>query len=132
MRRIRSTLVLLLLPLWFLSTAHCGIESLSSLLADGHCAGNFCSNKQDCERDACELLEEGGYRGEAAALLAKPVFTYLALPFPDALSHLQPWSASPPAEVDKPPIDYAFQPLPAWQFERRAVPLPGAPPYSVS
>ncbi len=116
-----------MLPLWFFSTAHCGLESLSTLLADDHCAGNFCSNKQDCERDACELLEESGYRGEVVARTTKPILTVLALPFPDDTAQLRLWQSSPPAEVDKPPIDYEFQALPAWQFERRAAPLPGAP-----
>lgn len=129
MRRLRPFIALLLLPLWFSATVHCGIEVLGELLSHdhGHGLGNLCNEKEACARDACDLLEDSGYRGDVAAVSVEPL--------PDDGAALPPvaalWLVSvldgSTAEVWKPPVDYERPRLPAWQFERRAAPWPGAP-----
>jgi hypothetical protein len=123
MRRLQPLLALVLLALWLPATMHCGLESLGSF---AHFAGNLCDDKKACSEDACDLLENGGYMGAVPKITAKPVVFTTVLPLAEPLSgpmRIIP----PPAEVEKPPLEFEWGEPPPWQFARRAAMLPGAP-----
>lgn len=129
MRRLCPFVAVLLLPLWFSATVHCGIEVLGELLSHEHGHGNLCNEKGACARDACDLLEDSGYRGEVAAFSVKPFSPDGAALLPATVSWLVSLREVDESEVWKPPVDYERPRLMAWQFERRAAPWPGAPAF---
>lgn len=123
---MRRLLTLLLLPLWFAASVHCGLEALRELYAHQGCSGNLCSDKGDCDRDACDLLEDGDYRNESGELgMGKPSMVTGPGEPADAPVWSCPLDATP--AVWKPPVLY--QPLPRRPapLELRAVAWPGAP-----
>jgi hypothetical protein len=122
-RRLYPLIACLLLSMWLPATMHCGFESLGTMVDFG---GNLCDDKGSCDHDSCDLLEGGGYSSSIDVVDVAPVLLVTALPWCDPASRACA-ALCAIAEPERPPIDFTRRPLPGWQFDHRAAPLPGAP-----
>lgn len=125
--RGRKLIAACLLALWLVATQHCGLEALglfaehAETVADTGC----CAGSDQCERDDCHTLENGGYRIDGASVkvaaprltLGDPSEEWIAIPEPEPLPDINLTGILASA------LDW----VPTWQFVRRAAAPAHAP-----
>jgi hypothetical protein len=116
--------VMLMLALWGLAKVHCDLEQVPGLEFLACCQHPDTAPHQDndCEHDACSVVESGFYKvEEQAASVPVPLLV---------LSFVLPlWEAAPPAPAPRPELlNCSLPELPRpWQFFYRTALPPRAP-----
>lgn len=124
MNWLTKTIALAVLALWGLATVHCDLEQLPGLEFLSCCdhSGTAPHQDNDCNEDACAVVESGFYQlEEQPASLPAPVL---------GLSFLQSfWAATPPVALPEDVVLILVPPeLPRiWQFALRTALPPRAP-----
>ncbi len=122
-----KAVVLVLLALWGLATAHCALEQMPGLefLACCQHASNAPHQDNDCDQDGCAAVESGFYKIEdnpafsPALTLSTALQAWEYIDKPDAVPSFLPVSLAPP--------EYSR----LWQFHYRAALPPRAPSFVV-
>ena len=67
---LRSFCAVVMLVLWVPATVHCELEDLSAIFSAFGCESHAVEPEQgeECNHDACDLVEEGGYRLDSCVL----------------------------------------------------------------
>jgi hypothetical protein len=118
---MRRLLTIALLTLWWSATMHCRLEAVTEILAcDSHC-------HQDAPHapDGCKLVEDGGYKAPTNFVKLAPPTVFIC-----ACLICAPATDAKPDDGPALGVGWDERPrswVPAWQFDRRAAPLPGAP-----
>ena len=120
MTRVKALMALILAVLWLPVTMHCALEGLPGLefliCCEHEDAGPHADD--DCEADACAVVESGFYKlqdhDDLVVVLTEVVLCDVSLR-----------AGKPIVTASRPPPDFAV----GWQFSSRAAPLPRAPSY---
>ena len=122
--RLTKLVALTVLALWGLAAMHCKLEALPGFDLFKSCCfvDSASSSQEDCERDGCCAVEDGGYRSEEQTASAPQPLLILALlsavieaPLPE-LQVCSFVACLPPPELPR-----------AWQFSYRTALPPRAP-----
>jgi hypothetical protein len=119
--RAKALIALMLAVLWLPVTMHCALEGLPGLeflICCDHAEESAPHEDDDCETDACAVVESGFYKlqdhDDLLVVFAEIVFGDVSLT-----------ADEPRVTASRPPPDVAV----GWQFSSRAAPLPRAPSY---
>ncbi|MBM3836601.1 MAG: hypothetical protein FJ398_01355 [Verrucomicrobia bacterium] len=121
MRRIKTTLALLLVAFWAPVSVHCKLELVPGL--EFLQCETETPAESDCDEDGCQVIESARYKTEENAVVVVPAFNQMAAPM--AASFCEP----APLRLAKFRIPSTAPPeLPrSWQFFERAALPPRAP-----
>lgn len=130
MRTLKTMFTLLLAIVWLPLTSHCLIlESASNLAALACCSHESTptEHKNDCESDACSVVEDAQYRCSEDRVVVPAVDRLIAFELPAPVE----LTLNPSEQLTQPLGDDWLESISHWQFSSRAA-LPARAPSIVS